>query len=374
MGNTKVVDLGYIDATYMSLINGSTRTISDALANTYMSDIRQRMVDAGLNDGINWSLSRIVLHIGTFDANYYRGWYLLVIKKLVAGVPTGDEWLIGYPRPAHNIFSGLGSFGTNVTQLESYFQYYNGALSSPYGYGAAPIILFHYNPNGLSSTYGIGAGVDFDPPSISPKTDLPGFMPSGVMPKGMLGIQIGITDERRVAFIFNHTATVIGYGISEFTGNPNSFVFAGKILNPKRALDTNDGGSIFLYSAANTGANAETATHVYIATLDDLDNHIVCFVRAHTLFLAGNQPYFDGTNYLFHRDAPIVANNSYIKGELKPDLFPIQGGYQRHYLRMFQSEHGRALKINDRMCIPWADDVPPLFIGWPLNPQVPTIG
>ncbi len=373
MGNTKVVDLGYLDATFMTLMNGGTFTISDAIADAWILDIRQRMVVGGLNDGVNWSLSRIALQNDSVTA-WRRGWYLMVIKHLVAGVPSGDEWLIGFPRPANstsNAFSSFaGGFGLSVTEFKLYFQFMSSEF---YSDNQPPSILLHYNPNGLTSTYAIGAGVDFDPPTVNSRTNLPGFMPSGTMPKGILPFNFGWQDERRVALIFNPVAKIVGYTMSEFWSAPNSFVFSGRILDNKRVADTYNYGCIYLYSAQISSANAENAGHVRIETVDDLENKIGCFVRAHTLFLQGNQPYFDGTDYRFHRDKAIVATASYIKGELKPDLFPIQGAYQRHYLRMFTSEHGRALKINDRMCVPWADNTPPPFAGWPLNPQIPTI-
>jgi hypothetical protein len=371
MGNTKVVDLGYYDYGYHTLVRGTTRTISDSTFELQMLDMKQRLIDGGLNDGVNWSLSRLVKQVGTFDANYGRGWCLFVVKHLVAGSPSGDEWLIGFPYPSAQAYSCIErAFGTNAAQNQEYWTWVGG--TSIYVYGSSPSVLFHYNPNGLTSTYDIGSGDDFDPPSTNPKTDLPGFMPTGNCPKGMFGRSIAVTAENKIALIFNPQERVIGWGTGNEWTNPDSFVFMGRIFLNKRSADVHDYGGMYMGSGPTT--DAELTSAIYISALDDVDNHIICWVKRHSLFLQENQPYFDGSVHRFHRDKAVVYNASYIKGELKPSLFPVQGAFNRHYLRMYDSEHGRALKINNTMCVPWADDVPAPFAGWPLNPQIPTIG
>lgn len=364
MGNTKVVDLGYLDAYVMRLnVNGTTQYDQTVIRN-YMLDIRQRLVDAGLNDGVNWSLSRIAFNEGVYSSYYNAGHYLMVIKHLEGGVPTGDEWLISLPSAAGSRISNLYySIGTSSTQASQYFQLLAGWSTSSEG-----SVLLDYNPNGNIDSWKIGAGVDFDPVTFNLRTQLPNFMPSSVKPKGSSGYSIPHTTDTCVAFVFNHTAKVVGFVISKANSTVRQFLYGGRILEPKRSADVYDGAIIYGLSSYNTLIQSAV-----VLTNDDLGNQIECNPYGHTFFYPGNQPYFDGNTHRFHRDRLIVRSAQYIKGTLRPDLFPQQGPYERQYLRMYQSEHGRALKINTGMCIPWADDVPPPFAGWPLVPQVPVI-
>lgn len=364
MGNTKVIDLGYVDRAYMTITNGTAHTYDLPTLHAYMSDTRQRMIDAGLNDGISWSLSRTCKHLTAFDSGYRSGWFFWVLKRLVAGVASGEEWLIGIPGFASYTATGVENLGANISVYNTYF-YGN----SNYGFGNNGSYLLDYNPNGLLSTYAIGAGAEFDPPATSPKTNLPGFMPSGVKVRGTTGYDFSPSLENQLALVVNHSAKVVGFVQSERYGSPRGFSYAGEILNPKRSTDAYSFGVVqgaSSYNSPMTSARVNTVTHAGV--------DVNCAPYGHTGFLAENQPYFDGTDYRFHRDSALVYSASYIKGELKPDLFPVQGGLSTHYLRMFASEHGRALKINDRMCIPWADNVPPPFSGWPINPKIPTTG
>jgi len=366
MGNTKAVDLGYLDATYMTLVNGAVRTSHTPTLQAYMTNIKQRMIDAGLNDGVNWSLSRIAFHAGTTSALYNGGMFIYVIRHLVAGVPSGDEWMIALPGPGTTQFTGLNwSLGSSLVDVTAYF--YNAALSYA-STNVAGGFWFDYNPDGVTDSWDVGAGADFDAPASSPKTSLAAFMPATTKPKGLVGPALTITNENNLIVVFNHTAKFLGLVFGDL-GNPRGYVYAGRIINPKRSGDVHDTGLVY-------GGVGQTllATNTVIEALTDLGVQISCTPLSHSLFLAGNQPYFDGSVYRYHRDAAIIRTSAYIKGELKPDMFPIQGPTSRHHLSMYQSEHGRALKVCDNMCIPWADDVPPPFSGWPLSPQVPTIG
>ncbi len=357
MGNTKVVDLGYLDATYMTLMSGASRTLDLTTQRAYMSDIRQRMVDAGLNDGVNWSLSRIGFDAGVVNSLYHSGCYVIAIKHLVAGVPSGDEWLLNISSAGSSSLSNLAyTVGTTSGQCETYF-YFSSASIWNTGSSTGAFFL-DYNPDGNTDSWDI----------TSIRTNLPGFMPSTVKPRGLTTPLISITSENATAFVFNHAAKVCGIVMSEL-GVLKAYLYSGRILTPKRSLDVYDFGGIYGLTSYNTAANSAVVT-----TVNDAGTPITCNLQTHELFLTGNQPYNNGSELVFQRDKPIVYNSTYIKGELRPDLFPIQGGHDRHYTKMFQSEHGRALKINDVMCIPWADDVPPPFSGWPLNPQIPTVG
>lgn len=364
MGNTKVADLGYLDAYVMRLnVNGTTQYDQTVIRN-YMLDIRQRLVDIGLNDGVNWSLSRIALNEGVNHGNYNEGNYLMVLKHLEGGVPSGDEWLLSFPSAAGTRMSNFYySLGTSSTQASQYFNLLTGWSSSYDG-----SVLLDYNPSGGVDSWKIGGGVDFDPVSFSLKTDLPSFMPAVTKPKGSSGYGISHTSDTCVALVVNHTTKLVGFVISDGTATVRQFLYGGRILEPKRSSDIYDGGIIYGTSSYNTAISSAV-----VLTNDDLGNQIECNPYGHTFFYPGNQPYYDGNTYRFHRDRLIVRSAQYIKGTLRPDLFPQQGPYDRQYLRMYQSEHGRALKVNSGMCIPWADDVPPPFAGWPLVPQVPVL-
>jgi hypothetical protein len=365
MGNTKIVDMGYVDATYMMLMNGSTRTYDLPTQEAYMLDMRQRFVDAGLNDGVNWSLSPIGFSIGSGDTARGRGQYVFVIQHLTAGDFSGKEWLICLPAAGNSNLSTMHhTIGSSVANAQTHFLA-NGAAT---GTGSVEgCFVFDYNPFGLTKAYGMsGVSDDFD--AVDIKSGLDTFMPTvGAKQLGIMS-PLTVTNENNLALVFNHAVPFVGIYQSDLNTFARCHV-AGDIIETKRGPGIDDYVNGVFYCASTNVA----ATRLCLTQTDD-GTPIQTALTLHGLFLAGNQPYFDGADYVFHRDKPLLSTASYIKGYLRPDIIPIQGGVGRHYLRPFKSEHGVSIKIENALCAPWSDTDPVPFSGWPLNPQLPTFG
>jgi len=238
-----------------------------------------------------------------------------------------------------------------------------------------------------TNSYGVGSGADFDPPEFIPREyDVTLFFPdfgAKPYPRGG-GWQLPSSGRgaNKMLCIWNHEVPFVGlYAGIRMASGISRIVLAGDIIEPRVSADPYPEG-FFSWWADTVGWNSgqtlvdpgidQEAKFVHHLTENGFQDHTENAstggfnMALHNEFDSRNQPRADGTWDL----DPIKLYGAYeVKGYLRKDVVGQQGLYQGPQHMLFDARYGKAIQIDYRTVVPWVDDAPVPFYGWPLDPQ-----
>lgn len=213
-----------------------------------------------------------------------------------------------------------------------------------------------------------GTTPDFDPPNTSPWTDLPGFLPSTTTDRPVLPPWAKGSFSPREAqcnvILFNHEIPFMGWyhAHADFRFINSAFIM-GDLIVPRRDND--------IFVVGNLAFNLDMGNSTFRddqwidaarpdGTVDTYDTPV-----GHEEFTWDNQPRADGT---YDKDPIKIVNNINDKGYFDKETYAIQGRNDDQIYSLFDSTQGRMLAV-DNIVIPWVENAPIPFIGWPVDPQ-----
>lgn len=372
------VDLGYL---FWSRVfqNGGT-AVDLAVYDAYILDIRNRIrtVMEAENGGDNWEVSRVIRWQGSPTTTYGYGFK---IRRLVSGVPDGREWLILMAGP-------YTSFADTIAEPEEALQdggpifnhfVFNGGNDFDDGF-----YTLHYHSNGATETYAFEAGSDenayngttpdLDPPAVSPKTNLDGFMVTpgnGGAPRGNITASFAETTPTRWLFVWNHEKPFCGiYHAGAYHTLATIYNIAGDIIIPRVATDVYPEG-VYQLTVTYGGLSNTYNTRRVLGLTPDGTTPQIYDVLEHNRLTYYNQPRADNT---YDVDSFKLSNTLYDKGYTDNEIFGQVGWNATSRYQLYESPLGGWLQIGNSEAWPWKLANPIPFAGWPLNPQLVGMG
>lgn len=362
------VDMGYYAAPYMCL-NGVT--LDESACDAYMVDLYDRIVAAGKMDDTNvWGVSKV----GKWKGATNQLCYGIRIEHRVSGTPSGRIWML--------LVGGLDMVAgtpdlvsaTNTMQGSTQFDtYFTDVLSSASQANTDGFIALHHFDNYPTSgavagvtDYAWGVVNHLDAPSVSPDTDLAGFMPNTNL-KGLSIANLDRTSDRyNWHLLFDETAEWVGFSAwPNASRNDCPFGFLGKIFVNSYSADTNDSGAFGgSYNTAGALSNYEVWGLDAGGAAADFTLELPTFLSYTNEFLANGDAVLTAAR---------VYTSAYVKGELDRRIFPIALALTTANGKPVTITGGLALKLGQGPCIPWPENVALPTGGWPANPQtIPT--
>jgi hypothetical protein len=352
----------------------------------------------------DWEVSNVNKAISGGNQSYTNRMYLIRIRHLSSGTPTGREWLLNFNGP-YNIPSSdyrayLAQTWDDTSVYSTYWQIGRDSSTARHGFwglwyhkGGNLTRTDNSQPNTFALDYTSG---DLAAPTVptngnfyngnSPTaSDWALFFPHFATRSWPKGIMITpYTNTLGMKFqqvmLFNHDKPFVGFYQSDSQGYQlQNRIIAGDIIVPRDPSDTFTEGVHHARSEPNN--YAWILDGLYTTTLNSAGAQIsyldsTSFVNhqgIHADYSWTNQP--DGSGNWDWNPVQII-NTSAFKGYLDPDIVREQGPYgggsnESHRWLGFQGGAGPMFgDINNAPLVyVWCNNLPVPFSGYPLDPM-----